>query len=156
MCTRWDQELLDIFRSGKQICKQPPYNLMTVITVLLGAYFQLTSTFTLFPIRRYFDFVDTSGGHMKLTEGEFASVKWKIRRSSVGVKYRRQRGSSIRTAFSSPLARAPRNQSKTCVVWCTNRRNQSVKTEKDAHPGSRSSGESNQHVPQAACTLISL
>ena len=54
---------------------------------------------------------------MKLAEGVFISVKCKIRRSSACVKYRKRRGSSIRTASSSPRARAPRNKSKTCVVY---------------------------------------
>ena len=63
---------------------------------------------------------------MKLTEDVFVLVKWKIRRSSAGVKYRRQRGSSIRTAFSSPLSRAPRNKLKTCVVSGADKRDYSV------------------------------
>ena len=120
-----DMSRIDIFGFSKQIFDQLPHNLMTISIIFLGTY-QPTSTFTLFPIKRYLDFVDTPGGHMKLTEDVFVLVKWKIRRSSAGVKYRRQRGSNIRTAFSSPLSRAPRNMSKTCVVSGADKRDYSV------------------------------
>jgi hypothetical protein len=53
-----------------------------------------TLTFTLFPIKRYFVFVDTFPGHEKVGDVP-GGIKSNNRKSSVGEKYRRRSGFNI-------------------------------------------------------------
>jgi len=82
-----------------------------------------TFTLTLFPISRYFVFVETPPGHRngsrilcKRWEDLDVGVKWNNLSNSEGEKYRSRSGSRMRTASTWPLHWAWPKASKTAAV----------------------------------------